>query len=124
VGKRPGPTCTLPYTRDRPFARNEVIAGISTDWSRDRQSNGLAPGHCLEIRTYKRNRLVRFQRLGQDGFLVVRDGFEQDRFQVGADKLKKTLRALLKQEFPRSAKIRVFDLGPCDPDVSRGMKRL
>ncbi len=84
----------------------------------------LAPGHCLEIRTYKRNRLVRFQRLGQDGFLVVRDGFEQDRFQVGADKLKKTLRALLKQEFPRSTKIRVFDLGPCDPDVSRGMKRL
>ena len=84
----------------------------------------LAPGHCLEIRTYKRNRLVRFQRLDQDAFLVIRDGFEQDRFRIAPDKLKKALRTLLKQEFPRSAKIRVFDLGPCDPDQSRNMKKL
>lgn len=84
----------------------------------------LEQGHCLEIRTYKRNRLVRFQRLSPDAWLVVRDGFGKARFEVAGDKLKKTLRSLLKKEFPRSTKIRVFHLGPCDPDHSRNMKRL
>lgn len=84
----------------------------------------LEPGCCLEIRTYKRNRLVRFMRLGPEEYLVVRDGFGRDRFQVGRDKLKKTLKTLLGQEFPRSTKVRVFDLGPCDPDQTRDMKKL
>ena len=84
----------------------------------------LAPGHCLEIRTYKRNRSVCFQRLDADNFLVVRDGFGQDRFESPESKLRKVLKVMMKQEFPRSTKVRVYDLGPCDPGERRAMKEL
>jgi hypothetical protein len=71
-------------------------------------------GHALDLRTYKRNRSVIILKQTQDDYLIIENGFSQERFIISADKLKKTLQKLLKKEFPRSRKVRVYDLGAWD----------
>jgi hypothetical protein len=73
----------------------------------------LAQGHCLEIRTYKRNRRIMFCRDAETTWSILQDGFEQRLHQsVPWDKLRKLMQALLRKEFPRSSKIRMYVLGP------------
>lgn len=71
----------------------------------------LSVGHYLDLRTYKRNRSVIIVKVTGDAFLVIEDGFFKERFQVNSDKLKKLLITLLKREFPRSHKIRLYVMG-------------
>ncbi len=84
----------------------------------------LPLGHCLDLRTYKRNRSVVIKKIGLDEILVVENGFEQGRITTTFGKLRKVLKLMLKKEFPRSTKIRLYALGECDPDVKRKMKNL
>jgi hypothetical protein len=77
----------------------------------------LPTGHALDLRTYKRNRSVIIRKQGEESFLFVENGFYQDRFKVPADKVKKALKKLLKKEFPRSRKVRVYDLGAWDEET-------
>ncbi|WP_045219280.1 hypothetical protein [Desulfonatronum thioautotrophicum] len=78
----------------------------------------LPQGHCLEIRTYKRNRRVLFHRVADNAWNVHQDGFAKDFFEnIALEKLRKLLQGLLRKEFPRSTKIRLYALGPCDPEV-------
>ena len=71
----------------------------------------LPMGHYLDLRTYKRNRSVIIVKMTDDDFLVIEDGFFKERFQVNPDRLKKLLTTLLKKEFPRSYKIRLYVMG-------------
>jgi hypothetical protein len=71
----------------------------------------LPVGHYLDLRTYKRNRSVIIVQIANDDFIVIEDGFFKERFQVNSDKLKKLLMTLLKKEFPRSHKIRLYVMG-------------
>jgi hypothetical protein len=82
----------------------------------------LPSGHALDLRTYKRNRSVIILKKDQDSFLFLENGFHQDRFTVPADKVKKTLKKMLKKEFPRSNKVRVYDLGPWDEETGEPPK--
>ena len=82
----------------------------------------LPPGHALDLRTYKRNRSVIIRRENEDLFLVVENGFYRDRFTVPGDKIKKTLKKMLKKEFPRSRKVRVYDLGQWDGEMDEPPK--
>ncbi|MBU1001509.1 MAG: hypothetical protein KKE73_03190 [Proteobacteria bacterium] len=77
----------------------------------------LPLGHALEIRTYKRNRAVLFFRQESDEYRIVQKGFGQSDEIVAAHRLKKTLRRLLAEEFPRSNKVRLYALGVFDIDV-------
>ena len=43
--------------------------------------------------------------------MVIEDGYFKDRFLIKPDKLKKLLKTLLKREFPRSKKIRLYVMG-------------
>jgi len=84
----------------------------------------LPQGHCLEIRTYKRNRRVLFHRVGGNTWTVYQDGFDTDIFtDVPRDKMRKLLQSLLRREFPRSTKIRIYVLGRCDPDKTTTPQR-
>ena len=75
----------------------------------------LPEGHSLEIRTYKRNRRVLFQRTSENTWVVLQDGFAREIFEnVPLEKLRKLVHSLLRKEFPRSTKIRLYALGPCD----------
>ena len=70
----------------------------------------LPVSHCLDLRTYKRNRSVMIARLAEDDLLVVENGFFKERFRVKPQKLRKLLKTLMKKEFPRSRKIRLYVL--------------
>lgn len=89
-----------------------------------RKLKKLPVGHCLDMRTYKRNRSVVIKKIDQDSLIVVQNGYEQARYEVNMSKMKKLLKGLLKKEFPRSTKIRLYALGPCQPDENRAMKTL
>jgi len=72
-------------------------------------------GHGLDLRPYKRNRLVLLVKRAQDSFLVIERGFAEERFDdVPAARLPKLLKTVLRREFPRSTKLRLYDLGRFD----------
>jgi len=74
----------------------------------------LAIGDHLEARSYKRDRGFLIVREGEDRYRVIEDGFEQSDQRMLQGALRKHLKTLVKREFPRSHKIRVYDLGPFD----------
>lgn len=84
----------------------------------------LPVGHAIDLRTYKRNRSVVIARTADDEFDVVENGFHEERFLVPLDKMKKLLKLLLKKEFPRSTKMRLYDLGESDADVHIRRKKI
>lgn len=89
-----------------------------------RKLKKLPLGHAIDIRTYKRNRSVVIARTADDEFNVVEKGFHEERFLVSMDKMKKLLKALLKKEFPRSTKMRLYELGESDADVHIKRKKI
>lgn len=80
----------------------------------------LPVGDALDMRTYKRNRSVLLHKTGADTYTVTQDGFDHAVYSdVTAKKLKKLLKTLLKKEFPRSTKIRLYTLDNFDPTADR-----
>ena len=71
----------------------------------------LPLGHYIDLKTYKRNRTVIIVKVDEKKLLVIEDGYFKDRFLIKSDKLKKLLKTLLKKEFPRSKKIRLYVMG-------------
>ncbi len=70
----------------------------------------LPVGHGLDLRTFKRDRSVTIRKTGEDSFEVIETGYDHNRFQSDHKGLKRLLKTLLKREFPRSNKIRVYEL--------------
>jgi len=89
-----------------------------------RKLKKLPMEHAIDLRTYKRNRSVVIKRIGEDEFDVVENGFFEERFLVSHAKMKKLLKILLKKEFPRSTKIRLYDLGPAEADIHIKRKKI
>ena len=84
----------------------------------------LECGDCLDMRTYKRNRSVLFVRNAPDRFLVIQNGFEVQRYEnIPLGKMKKLIKLLLRKEFPRSTKIRLYALGRYDPSLHDELAR-
>ncbi|MFV0421485.1 hypothetical protein [Oleidesulfovibrio sp.] len=81
----------------------------------------LEVGQCLDMRTFKRNRSVAIVCTGNDNFTVVERGFHEETWHdMSAEKIKRLLKTLLKREFPRSHKIRLYTLDSFDDaDVNR-----
>jgi len=71
----------------------------------------LPVGHYLDMRTYKRNRFVLIIRTGEDAFHLIEKGFYEEEFDSDLRGLKRLLKTLLKKEFPRSNKVRVYAMG-------------
>ncbi|WP_029897222.1 hypothetical protein [Desulfohalovibrio reitneri] len=79
----------------------------------------LEPGQALDLRTYKRNRSVVILKRDAERLTVVQDGYEKNTFEITRPKLKKTLKTLLKKEFPRSTKVRLYTLDEYTPGQER-----
>lgn len=75
----------------------------------------LETGDYLEVCSYKRDRCLRLIRLDGVQIRVEEDGFEQHGFELPEGELKRLLKTLVKREFPRSNKVRVYEMGPWDP---------
>jgi len=86
----------------------------------------LPLGHYLDLKTYKRNRTVIIAKIEENRLLVIANGYFKDRFLIKPEKLKKLLKTLLKKEFPRSNKIRLYVMGKFleEEALSTGRKKL
>jgi hypothetical protein len=93
---------------------------IETVWERLKK---LPVGHYLDLRTYKRNRSVLIVKKGEENLLVIENGYYQERFHLKEEKLKKLLNTLLRKEFPRSNKIRLYVMGNFQEDEALKIKR-
>ena len=80
-------------------------------------------GHYLDLRTYKRNRSILIVKMDEDDLLIIEDGFFKERFRINSDKLRKLLSALLRKEFPRSHKIRLYPMGRFMEKEMQNIKR-
>lgn len=67
--------------------------------------------HCLDLRSYKRDRSVLIIKVGQTVFQVIEKGFHKEIFEVDLAGLRILLKKILKREFPRSRKLRIYSLG-------------
>ena len=83
----------------------------------------LPSGHYLDLRTYKRNRSVLIVKETDDNLLIIENGYFQDRFYIQTSKIKKTLKVLLRKEFPRSSKVRIYSMGTFIRDGHGHIKR-
>lgn len=71
--------------------------------------DAIAIGGRIELKTYKRDRGITIIKSAADQLKIIEDGFERNESTIPAAKLKKTLRSLLKKEFPRSNKVRLTE---------------
>jgi len=68
----------------------------------------MEPGTFIDLRTYKRDRSVVIHKLGDDSFRIVEDGFSSEKFEGDLVFVRKLMKSLLKKEFPRSNKVRLY----------------
>ena len=73
----------------------------------------LSPPQGIELLSYKRNRSVTVL-WQKDGLLTVRErGYHEENFLVERSALQKLIKSLIKREFPRSRKLRLYQVaGP------------
>ena len=62
-------------------------------------------GDVIEVKTYKRDRGFRLEKREGDELFIQEYGFNRQDFVVTTRKLKKTLKTIIKTEFPRSNKV-------------------
>ena len=70
----------------------------------------LNPPRGIELLSYKRNRSVAVLLLGDNSFLVRERGYREEELVLDKAELAKHLRVLIKFEFPRSRKVRLYQL--------------
>ncbi len=83
----------------------------------------LSPPHGFEILSYKRNRGVDVLLLDEQTAWVREHGYREEDFEVGLENLEKLLKSLIKYEFPRSRKLRVYQI-KCPDELNRPRKKL
>jgi hypothetical protein len=83
----------------------------------------LSPQQGIELLSYKRNRYVALV-LQDDSTVLVRErGYRTSEKILCRDGLLKYMKSLIKYEFPRSRKLRIYQLeGPAD--LNRDRKKL
>jgi len=90
-----------------------------------RKLKKLPVGHCIDLRTYKRNRSLLILHIRELEYIIYEDGYETIEHQVAFKGMKKLLKTLFKREFPRSNKIRMYELGEYNEEKHRReMKKL
>ena len=72
--------------------------------------NSLPVGDYLDVRSYKRNRSIIIIKKTENLYRLIENGFEQHRFDTTKGQLRSLLKRLIKKEFPRSRKLRVYTL--------------
>lgn len=80
----------------------------------------LSPPQGIELLSYKRNRSIAVLLLPDNTFLVRERGYREEEQIIDKAGLQKHLKSLIKYEFPRSRKVRVYQVeNPRDLEKSR-----
>jgi len=82
----------------------DISSAITTVMQRLKKAG---TGNGIRMLTYKRDRHVTIIRTDIEHFRVVQHGFDNREFEIMEKELKKTLKTLLRREFPRSRKVRI-----------------
>ena len=77
------------------------------------RSAKLSAGESITVKTYKRDRGLSICRQGDGQLLIEEFGFQQRSVSSSDEKLKKTLKTIIKREFPRSNKVWLQQGLPC-----------
>jgi hypothetical protein len=83
----------------------------------------LQPEEGIEILSYKRNRGVSVLRLSEGEFRVIERGYLEQELRLAPKELGKALKTIIKREFPRSRKVRLYNLTGAE-DLNRQRKKL
>lgn len=70
----------------------------------------LSPPRGIELLSYKRNRSIAVLILEDQSFFVRERGYREEEQVLDKAGLAKHLRALIKYEFPRSRKVRLYQI--------------
>ncbi len=77
-------------------------------------------GSGLEMLSYKRNRGITVLKESPDSFVLRERGYENREISCTSKELQRHLKAMMKREFPRSRKVRIYMLA--DPSQA-GIQR-
>jgi len=83
----------------------------------------LSPPQGIELLSFKRNRSIAVLFLGENTFLVRERGYREEEQIVEKNGLQKHLKSLIKYEFPRSRKIRLYQINT-PKDLEKPWKKL
>jgi len=112
---RPGPDSHAPW------ARIMALINIQSAIKRVEQIvRKLEPPHGVEMLTYKRNRGITIIKVDDETVSIQERGYAEQTLLVEIKNLGKTLKSIAKREFPRSRKVRVYQL---DSPYCLGIKR-
>jgi len=75
------------------------------------------------VLSYKRNRGVSIIKQDRSGYFVKERGYENQEIHVEERQLKKVLQSIMKREFPRSRKVRVYGIDGME-QLNRPLKKL
>ena len=79
-----------------------------------RELDKLSSSQSIGLYSYKRNRRVLLLKVSEDNYVVKVDGYLVFEKQIGKKALVKSLRSIIKREFPRSRKIRCYKFSATD----------
>jgi hypothetical protein len=80
----------------------------------------LSPPQGIELQSYKRNRSIAVLLQTNNTYLVRERGYREDEHVIDKEVLQKHLKSLIKYEFPRSRKIRMYQVeNPGDLEKQR-----
>lgn len=65
----------------------------------------------IDLRTYKRNRSLIIIKISENEIRFIQNGYEKNDYIVRTEKLDQELKKILKKEFPRSNKVRLYSMG-------------
>jgi len=77
----------------------------------------------VEILSYKRNRGVAILKEEEDRFWLRERGYEEQEMTLSWEELPRALKSLVKREFPRSRKLRIFQIRSVE-ELAKARKRL
>ena len=83
----------------------------------------VEPHQGVEILSYKRNRGVSILLNQDESFWLREHGYNEEEFHSEKEELPKLLKTIIKREFPRSRKLRVYQLSGPDK-VNQPRKKL
>ena len=74
----------------------------------------IEPPGGIELLSYKRNRGIAILKRGDGSILLKEYGYKDQELVIPAANLSKTLKTMVKREFPRSRKVRLIKLDSPD----------
>ena len=96
---------------------DSVLKKITTSLTKLESKQGM------EVLSYKRNRGIDILKLDTDTVRVREHGYREEEHQVNMTGLPKLLKSMIKREFPRSRKVRFYQVANPD-ELGQPKKKL